>query len=267
MADCYIQRGGGAGLNFKVKAYSSELLLPATAAENTIAVITETPITGYAFAPTAPDAPAEGMVWFKTALSGSADFNALRKNKIFVSPQQAMQYVGGSWVGKTAKTYMNGAWVDWVEYLYNNGNVYTDITGGWAAKGTTYNGYGEPGAPSITYGENTLNISQTNAPNQAYSGFAYMKNAIDLTPYKSIVFTVTMANAGINYLIYCVWPYLPVSDSYKNPSWIAYHQAYNTTDEREIFMDVTGVNQVGYIGIAMWIANTVYIKQIRLERM
>ena len=40
--------GGGAGLNFHVKAYASELTLPATEAPNTIAVLTEETISKWA---------------------------------------------------------------------------------------------------------------------------------------------------------------------------------------------------------------------------
>lgn len=45
---------GGASLNFDVKAYASEAALPATAKENTIAIITDTAITSYDFSATKP---------------------------------------------------------------------------------------------------------------------------------------------------------------------------------------------------------------------
>ena len=108
---------GGAGLNFKVKAYASELLLPATAAENTIAVITETAISSYVFSADEPEAPDEGMVWFAVGTSSSAEFNALRKNELNIYPLSAKQYVSGAWVDVEAKIHQHGEWMDLEETL------------------------------------------------------------------------------------------------------------------------------------------------------
>ena len=49
--------GGGGGLNFSVKAYASESSLPASASENTIAVITETAITMWVADVKEPESP------------------------------------------------------------------------------------------------------------------------------------------------------------------------------------------------------------------
>ena len=55
--------GGGAALNFKVLAYATEeVLLAATSVENTIGIITETPITSWIFSATEPSPAAAGMV-------------------------------------------------------------------------------------------------------------------------------------------------------------------------------------------------------------
>lgn len=74
----------------------------------------------------------EGTVWITTGKSSTAPFNALKKNNITVYPISAKQYVNGAWVDKTAKIYQSGAWVDWWDgQLYENGNQFTSITGGW----------------------------------------------------------------------------------------------------------------------------------------
>lgn len=84
----------------------------------------------------------DGAVWIYTGTSSPAEFNALKKNGIQVYPISVKQYVNGEWVGVTAKSYQNGAWVDWVTYLYNKGNEYTDLTGGFTSvKATTQDGY------------------------------------------------------------------------------------------------------------------------------
>ena len=104
--------GSSAGLNFDVVAYESELLLPTTARENTIAVITETPITGWSFAASTPASPYEGMIWFSTANVTTQSFNAVKKNELLVYPNKASQYVTGTWVKKEAKLYTGGAWIN-----------------------------------------------------------------------------------------------------------------------------------------------------------
>ena len=106
--------GGGAGLNFEIKAYASEDSLPATAKENTIAVITETPITAYTFSATEHTDPIEGMVWFIVDVASPVEFNALKKNEIRIYPNSAKQYVSGVWTDKLAKSYQGGSWVDWI---------------------------------------------------------------------------------------------------------------------------------------------------------
>lgn len=114
--------GGGASLNFAVKAYSSEAeLLAAVPKENTIGIITTTPITSWFFDAEEPETVADGMVWFPTGTSSTLAFNALKKNGIQVYPISAKQYVGGAWVDKTAMSYRGGEWVDWITYLYRKG--------------------------------------------------------------------------------------------------------------------------------------------------
>ena len=54
---------GGGGLNFSVKEYAPETVLPSTGKENTIIVITDVKIASWIFSVTEPIAPAEGIVW------------------------------------------------------------------------------------------------------------------------------------------------------------------------------------------------------------
>lgn len=121
--------GSGGGLNFKVVGGTST---PASPKENTIWVNTDAEISSWAFSATEPETPAAGMVWITTGKSSTAPFNALKKNNITVYPISAKQYVSGAWADKTAKIYQNGAWADWWNgELYENGNQFTSVTGGW----------------------------------------------------------------------------------------------------------------------------------------
>jgi len=77
-----------------------------------------------------------GAVWISTGTASNVEFNALKKNGIMVYPISAKQYIGGTWVEKEAKTYQNGAWDTlWNGVLYDEGNEFETITGGWTADG------------------------------------------------------------------------------------------------------------------------------------
>lgn len=118
--------GGGAALNFKVVPNPQ----PDTAKENTIWVDTDR-INNYYFSATQPENMVNYDVWFHVGTSSTVEFNALRKNGIQVYPLSAKQYINDSLVEKTAKSYQGGEWVDWITYLYNSGDLCSDITGGW----------------------------------------------------------------------------------------------------------------------------------------
>lgn len=131
--------GGGAGLNFSVKAYASESVRPSVEKENTIAVIADE-INGWIFSATEPTSPSEKMVWIPTGTSSTVNFNALKKNGIQVYPQSVKQYIDGEWVQIDAYIYRGGEWVQFSEiittlYLYTPGNTQDSVTGGWKAIG------------------------------------------------------------------------------------------------------------------------------------
>jgi hypothetical protein len=83
---------------------------------------------------------AEGIVWISTGVVSSKEFNGLKENGIQIYPLSVKQCVNGTWVTKTAKIYQNGAWNSLVFYLFDDGNQYEDITGGWV--GDQANDYG-----------------------------------------------------------------------------------------------------------------------------
>lgn len=124
--------GGGAGLNFSVVGGTSQ---PSNPKENTIFVNTDVPIIGwgigkYNFTPGwyMPD----GYVYIDADTNSNTgrDFNALKKNEIWLEPHSAIQKVNGTWVKKTLKLYKKGAWIDGIPatlYFYNRGAIgYTD---------------------------------------------------------------------------------------------------------------------------------------------
>lgn len=199
MGDCFIVRRGGAGLNFKVKAYASELLLPATASENTIAVITDTAISSYVFSTTEPQNPVDGMVWFYTGTQSSIEFNALKKNNLQVYPLGAKQYIGDVWVSKTAKIYQNGEFEDfWGGSLFDNGNQFEFVTGGWEQRNGLYQSQSAKG--TVTIGSRI----QLNASGET-SAVAVTKNKINFAQYKTLFCDITANSGGILFALCTIY--------------------------------------------------------------
>ena len=175
--------GGGSQLNFKVVAYATaEERAAATPAENTLGVITNTPITAWSFSSAVPDTPISGMVHFITASTSSVEFNALKKNEITVYPSGCSQYVNGCWVVRDAMLYKNGAWQSWKLVLYSNG-TFSDIGGKMIQTGVKSTG--SAGSCTLTIGAANVKIGTLGGK----AALAHFPNQVDLTPYKTLYFT------------------------------------------------------------------------------
>lgn len=169
---------GGVDLNFEVVGGETE---PTNPTENTIWVNTPNEITGWGFSPDEPTAPESGMVWFATSENSVIKFNALKEDSIIVTPSNARQYISGSWSNiNVVKIYQNGEWVDWWDgTLYNAGDMYTNITGGWEM-GYPFTNYQNGGTGSFQPGYITL----TNVSMSSYG--IYTKKSIDLTNHSAL---------------------------------------------------------------------------------
>lgn len=174
--------GGGSDLNFSVVGSPTQ---PENPRENTIWVKTETKIPSWVFSPTTPTNPEGGILFFKTALTSSVGFNALRKNEIAILPTSAQQYIGGQWKNMEAHAYIGGTWVqfDWeVEYLYKNG-VISDTLGGGMTPVATHFADTSGSKPTVTIGTSSIIVSNF-ALNK--SGAAYFNKPLDLTNWKTL---------------------------------------------------------------------------------
>lgn len=166
-------KSGGAALNFRFKSYATEAaLLLDTPPENTIGVVTTTPIGKYAFSATEPTtidgaAVTNGDIWVVVGSASSAPFNALKKNIITVYILSCRQYTGSAWEEKTSKIFADSAWVDLRMWIYDNGTVYK-----------TLDGYG---APMPTF--NASNVSLTIEPTRSEipGGFIFSSGSLELT--------------------------------------------------------------------------------------
>ena len=228
---------GGGGLNFKVVG---GLTQPAGPSKNTIWVNTDVPVSSYAFQASAPDTPDEGAVWILTGTSSSVSFNALKKNSILVYPISAKQYVGGNWRNVSAYIYQDDEWAEFSKtfdgYLFNNGSVNEDITGGWIGDAASTIG-------TTLYGHAGNIGAQT-------SGTIKTANLIDLTDYTTINVNRTAGTGNI--LIF-------VSEGEGRDK-----QMY-TTDLGIISLDVSEIKGKRYIGMTALSNSNYTVDSVQLE--
>lgn len=250
--------GGGANLNFSVKAYASESALPTTAEENEIAVITSTAITDFIF--TKANGPVvNGRVLFFYDLSSSVYFNALKKNYLWVYLGNCKQYINNALVNLDAFIYKSGAWTQfsssWNGELYNAGNEYTSITGGWAAKAMDAGSGASTYLPTIT--RNTSNIVFT-ASGGNNGGAVYLANKIDLTNYSTLRFEVTVSGAGGQFDIWTT-----ISSS------LATNRVSATPVSTNMSVDISSINGLHNLGFYLAANNgtaaTITLKKMWME--
>lgn len=178
---------GGGGIALKIIRAASALTLPATAAANTIAVITEAEITGWVFSVSAPETPAEGMVWFATGTRSPVAVNVLKKNGIWIYPASCQQYVSGSWVSKTAKTYKGGAWVDWICWLYKDGTKEVEFTD---------NALNTIGTTSLTWGDTAATFAGTGGDQTTWFSVWTTTPLVDVSAYTKLICKLNSLNCG-----------------------------------------------------------------------
>lgn len=167
---------GGGGMNFKVIGAASQ---PGNPSENTIWVKTSSTVTGWVMQGEAPTG-SEGLVWIKTALSGTTAFNALKKNAITIAVVGCQQYVSGAWANVVAKIWQNSAWVE-----FSTENLVLFEAGGsdsskWTNSGFTYGGYSVGGG---TVSDANLSLTAAMTPDYTLLGTAI---AYDLTNYTNL---------------------------------------------------------------------------------
>jgi hypothetical protein len=181
--------GGGVGMNFRVIGSTSQ---PTFAKENDIWVNTDK-IESYVFSATEPESPVAGMVWFEVGPDSSVAFNALKKNAVYVYPVFCKQYVNGAWEDRFAHIYTQGGeWVQFSEvitnyYLYNLGDSFDLVTGGWEAKGTSDGQYAKAKAPTVTNKGTSIHLKTDSSDQNDWAQGVYRtKNKIDLTGYNTV---------------------------------------------------------------------------------
>lgn len=125
--------------------------------------------------------PPEGAVWFITSESSVAEFNSLKKNNISVYPYHTKQYVNSEWVTVSASIYGNYGWINiWNGILYDAGDEYDYVTGGWHGQNLMSESTVEDG--SLTKGSSYMTV--TTASGSSFG--AVINNALNFKKYTTL---------------------------------------------------------------------------------
>lgn len=226
----------GAGLNFNVVGGTTR---PSDPKENTIWVKTASEITSWTFSASQPSSPKAGAVWIKTSASSAVAFNALKKNVVMAYPVSAQQYSGSTWNAVPAETYQNGKWKSWTQWLYNKGDQCTSLTGGYAAKGLSIEGYIAQ-APTLSSESSkmTLRLLKTG---ETASGIVYSKTKVDLSSFGKLNFAGTGAGRYSTNVMLCVWSDL-------NGTKVAEISLLNYTTRQ---LDISSLSGLYYVGFQL----------------
>lgn len=123
MGQCFLYGNGGVS-GLQVVTGVAE---PGNPRENMVWVKSDKAGRKYVFAASEPGSPAEGLIWFRATAAGIIT--------------RADIYTAGAWVAVDTYMYLGGSWVQiasaWNGELFENGNLYSDYTGGWLAKSGT----------------------------------------------------------------------------------------------------------------------------------
>lgn len=238
-----VSGGGGAALNFRVVGGTTA---PTNAAENCIWVNTNK-INNYYFSATEPRNVVDYDVWISTGTKSNIAFNALKKNGIQVYPISAKQYVSGAWVDLTAKSYQGSGWVDWWNgELYEEGNEFEYVTGGWTGTAKKSSSTSSVGAavPTITRNDVSISVKATNNG----GGIFHTANKIDLSKFSRITFNGSFSRSGsTNNLVFACWPNLNAAYYTTGYGSLIGSPSAATTIE----LDISTVNEAQYVGIGI----------------
>ena len=165
---------------------------------------------------------------------------------------------GSAWVEHPSYVYSERT----EQYLYNAGNEYTDLTGGWMLSGLWGSEYAYNGSLTKNSGDLTVYI-----PGHG-SDFLRCTNKIDLTNFNKIKLSFSKTESSCT-IIPCI------ATDLTEDSWVLKNIAASTavsgTHSGEIIVDVSSVSGTYYLGVGMTVeytseyGATFTITQVKLE--
>lgn len=221
--------GGSGGASVYVKSYATkEGLLASTANENTIGVVTASPVSDFYIQSTAP-AHAAGRVYIHTGTSGNCSLNI--GNNVTIYPLYARISNGNTWTSIPMYVRKGGAWVTPNLVLMENKVKVNEFT--------------KNAGTSITVNGLDLSLYNSSAT-EKHCGYL----EVDLTDWRKLYCKI-YTNLFSSYAsMYCR---LGITDTPNTPTtWINYtdcRPSGNTAGEYEYEFDLTSYSNTSYVQI------------------
>ena len=180
--------GGGAGLNFVVNAYASDLLLPIVGEPNEVAVISALPMGAWIVDGRPPTARADGTplqtgdVWIESQTTSVSPFFALKATQVsglVANVIGAHVWNGSSWTPVQCKLFYDNAWIAFSLRIYWEGEENQIPAGGIVLKPNTSHG-------TATKNPADIRIWTRQNTGTTYSGAVSTANVVDVTQFRNL---------------------------------------------------------------------------------
>lgn len=241
----------GVELNFEIIGGTTQ---PSNPKENTIWVNTSRTITDYIFSADQPSNPVSGMVWIEIGVSSSTSFDII--DNVTLHPINAMQYVNGSWVKVDAMIRQNNTWAEWWNgELFDNGNQYESVTGGWARNSELYlqNSGSNNGTVAI---DDKITLYPSVSTSQ--SSVVTTKNKVNLTDFDTL--QVKHESDSGNYWVFVH----SITSGDLETNYVATSGKVETTGVAEATVDISALTGEYYISVGTKNKRNAIIETIKI---
>ena len=178
MGECFItRRGGNSSAIVKLVAIPSLDVLPTTATDGSIYLVTEIPLSGTTyFQSTEPSGDFSiGDVWVATYEEARVTANIVKKGNVIVGIKKAFVWNGSEWASTEINIWTGDGWAEFEYYLIENGVASVSLSAGTQKSGYIY----------WTFSAGT-------------SGYIRTSELINLTPYSTLFIRAFNANSARN---------------------------------------------------------------------
>lgn len=238
-------KGGG----ITVKAYESEDVLPSSAEDGEIVVISATSAGNVYVQKAEPTEANNGDLWVTFGLSG--EYPSISGN-VIIYLRDAYQYVDGVWTKVTILIWWNGMWNRTFAYLLNGPDKCDYITGGWRLL--------EIYTATVDVTENGFTLNGYNNGHQT-AGIETIEK-VDLTNYSKIVFKGEITSLEeYNQPCFCITDFEAgdASGLYSNVASVTLNRA----GEYIVILDISSYTGSYYVGVGC--GSVMTVTQIYME--
>lgn len=256
-----VTSGGGSGLNLKVIGGTTQ---PTNPREGTIWVNTSAVKPDYILSDNQPGSHSSGLVWVELGSDG-VTLPVDKKGTLAITLAGCAVYSGSTWENVDAWVYTGGKWVQFsstVVYLYNRGNLCTDITGGWKASAWPFSPAESGRAPTVAYKDTYVNVS-INGGGANYSGIFEPVNRIDVSNFKTIRFKInSVTSSSHEFTLATVGLYNRNDSTYGNK---AIERLELNTQNLDIPVDIKNIDGLQYIGVYLRAYGTLSVSLTEIQ--